>query len=214
LSEIARDGDYDYVNFISGQDYPVWPTAKIVRFLEGADGRQFLHGTSLDENGWTKAAERVQYFHYFRESRALQVAFAAVRGLMRALSLKRKMVEGLVAYGGSSWFILSSDCVRYILKYVDSHPSYVAFMKTVECVDEVFFHTIVLNSEFRGRVVNDNHRYIDWSECKRGLSSNAKWLSEQDFDNIVATGAMFCRKLEPRTGAKLMELLDAHRAAQ
>jgi len=213
LTEIDADGDYDYVILVSGLDYPVWPSEKIVRFLDGSDRREYLQSSTLDANGWASAADRIDYFYYSRNNLVLKAAYAALRTVMRALSLKRHMVGGWRAYGGASWFILSSDCIRYILKYVKDHPSFVNFMKSVFGPDESFFQTIVMNSQFQDRVVSDIKRYIDWSDCAKGLSPSPNWLTERDFDKIIASGAMFCRKVEPTRSAKLMALLDAHRGA-
>lgn len=213
LAEIEADGDYDYVILISGQDYPVWPSEKIVRFLEGANRCEFLQNATLDKNGWASAADRFDYYYYSRNNPVLKVAYTGLRVLMRLLSLKRHLVGDLRAYGGSSWFILSRDCIRYILKYISAHPRFIDFMKSVFGPDESLFQTIVMNSPFRDRVINDNKRYIDWSDCEKGLSSSPTWLTERDFDKIIASGAMFCRKVDSVRSAKLMALLDAHRAA-
>jgi hypothetical protein len=207
FAEIDGDGGYGHLINISGQDYPVWSCERIQRFLAEAKGRQFLHHTLLAPGGWPEAVDRVEYHHYHGPSWARGVASKALRGVMRALGLKRRMPRALTAYGGSTWWILSREAIRVILDFVAANPAYVEFMRTVAIPDEVFFHTILLNSPLRGSVVNDNHRYVDWSE----RLAHPKLLTRTDHAKIVASGKMFCRKIDTRTEGGLLDLLDAGR---
>jgi hypothetical protein len=200
--EILGRGKFDHLIFVSGQDYPVLPAAKIAGFLKANPGKEFMRHVPLAD--WKGAMGRVDYFHG-------GAAYAVLRAGMRALGVKRKIPGGLKPYGGSQWFTLTGGAAASLVEYADAHPEYVSFMKTVSCVDEIFFHTILLNSKFAGSVVNENFRYIDWSECAKGLTSNPNWLAEADFEKIAASPAMYCRKVEPGRSSRLMDLLDDHR---
>lgn len=207
LAEIESAGDYGYLIYVSGQDYPVWGAERIRRFLAEANGRQFVHHAPLAPGGWPEAAERVEYAHYTGTSPVRRLASKALRGVNRALGLKRAMPAGLSAYGGSNWMTLSREAVAAILAYVAANPGYVEFMQTVSIPDELFFHTILMNSPLRETVVNDNLRYIDWSE----RLPNPKVLTRADHAAIAASGKMFCRKVDSRSSLELLDLLDAGR---
>lgn len=204
---IEREQDYGYVINISGQDYPVWSNERILRFLEEAQGKVFAHHAPLAPGGWPEAADRVEYYHYVRNSRVLRLGFRVLRGAMRLLGLKRSMPDGMTAYGGANWFTLPREAVSAILAFVAANPRFVEFMRTVSISDEVFFHTILLNSPLRASVVNDNHRYVDWSD----RLPNPKLLTSADHAMIAASGKMICRKIDSRTGLELLDLLDARR---
>lgn len=207
LAEIQSAEDYEHVICVSGQDFPVWSNARILRYLSEAKGRQFMHHAPLAPGGWPEAADRVQYYHYTGRSRALSLVYRASRAAMRLLSLKRSMPGGMTAYGGSNWYTLTRGGVEYVLAFVASHQAYIDFMRTVSIPDEVFFHTILLNSDLRDTIVNDHLRYVDWSE----RLPNPKCLTTADFDRIVASGKMICRKIDVRTGLELVDRLEAHR---
>lgn len=205
LAELEAAGGWDYVAYLSGQDYPVWSVERMVRRLEADAGREFLHFAPLGPGGWD-AAERVDYYHYTGSSPALKAGARAARGLMRAAGLKRRLPGGLTPYGGSAWFTLSRACVREILRFDAAHPEYAAFMRRTEIPDEHFVQTIVMNSQFKDKALNDNGRYIDWSEKR----PNPKLLREDDFDAIKASGKAICRKVDSLSAA-LMDRLDAAR---
>ena len=206
-AQIEREQNYSYVINISGQDYPVWSNERILRFLEKAKGRVFVHHAPLAPGGWPEAADRVEYHHYNGRSGIRRLTFKAARGVCRLLGLKRSMPGGLKAYGGSNWLTLSREAVAAILAFVAANPSYVEFMRTVVIVDEVFFHTILLNSPLRAVVVNENHRYVDWSE----RLSNPRCLTSADFEKIGASGKMICRKIDLGTEGGLLDRLDSIR---
>jgi hypothetical protein len=59
---------------------------------------------------------------------------------------ERRFPEAMVSYGGSGWWMLTDEAVKYILKYADERTDVVSFFRYTEAPDEMFFHTILLNS--------------------------------------------------------------------
>jgi hypothetical protein len=209
FAEIHRsEGEYGHLILVSGQDYPVWSNERIVRFLGEHAGRSFLHHAPLAPGGWPEAADRVEYFHYHGPSRVRSLGAKALRGAMRALGLKRALPGGLKPYGGANWFVLSRDAVGEVLAFAAANPAFVDFFRSVAIPDEQFYHTIILNSRLRGTVVNDSHRYVDWSD----KLPNPKLLAAADYPAIAASGKMICRKVDAQTSLGLLDLLDAGRA--
>ncbi len=209
LAEIEAREEYDYLLYMSGQDYPVWSVERIAAFLEESRGREFIHFVPAGSGGREWTSSRYDYWHYAGSSRALAAGFRLLRGAMRAAGLKRPVPLGLKPFAGSGWFTISRRCVRLILEFVAARPEFTDFMRRTEIPDEMFFQTIVLNSPLKDAVTGDNLRYIDWSQ----KLPNPKVLEAEDFARIAASNAMLCRKLEFRSGARLMEMLDARQKA-
>ena len=138
----------------------------------------------------------------------------------------------MIAYGGSHWWSLSSGCVAYILRFVQDNPKFISFYRNTHCPSEMFFQTIILNSEWARRVQNFdaylewrsaisdedklredtmlaedsfNLRYIDWSGGKRELPAI---LDETDWQIIKNSSNLFARKFHPKRSAKLLDLID------
>jgi hypothetical protein len=128
---------------------------------------------------------------------------------MRACGVKRRLPAGMQAYGGSSWWALSRDCVCELLARVRREPGILRFFRSVSCPDEMFFQTLVMNSRFRERVLAENFRYIQWPE--QG-ARNPKVLDEHDFERIATSKAHFCRKIDSRVSSALLPRLVALRS--
>ena len=100
--------------------------------------------------------------------------------------------------------MLTGDCVKYILNFVQHNKRYVNFFRFVANSDEMFFHTIIMNSRFKSNVVNNNFNYIDWTDCSSG---SPNMLGLEDYNKIVNSGNLFCRKVEYPYSLTLIEKL-------
>lgn len=59
-----------------------------------------------------------------------------------------------------------------------------------------------MNSNFADRIVHNNMRYIDWS-----VISPPKFLTVEDYEKIISSRTLFCRKIESKTATELLPLL-------
>jgi hypothetical protein len=108
-------------------------------------------------------------------------------------------------YGGSQWFCLPKKHVEFILGLLDDHPEIVRFYQHSFIPDEMFFQTLLMNSELKDEVVNDNKRFIDWN--KKCVPTPAILLSE-DLPRLERSGMFFARKFDPDLDAQVLDLLD------
>jgi hypothetical protein len=100
---------------------------------------------------------------------------------------------------------------------IHNNPDYVAIHDHIFAPDEVFFHTIVKHSPFAEAITHDfsdgiypdhthhgNH-FIDWTGRRNRTYLT---LDERDFDDLLASAALFARKFDEQTSSKLLDLLD------
>jgi len=191
----------DYVNLLSGVDYPLKSAVEIHNFLDMGDRQSFVQ-YSLVHVDWKEAISRVTEYHldgYSFPGKYL------VQKWMNRLLPKRKMPEQLIPVGRSQWFTITLEATRYILDYLHQHPHVVKFFKLTWAPDEMIFQTILYNSAFRKNLVNNNLRYIDWSAGK----ASPKILTEKDKVKIEISGAFFGRKFDAKNHPDILDLLDA-----
>lgn len=200
LKVVCEEEKYDYVVLISGQDYPLKPLSEIKLFLEKHRGQQFIEAFPLLENNqWTdqegafQAANRVLKWHFFLRSRHFY------------LPVRRTMPNSLIPYGGSQWWALTSECVRYLVDYVKTNPNVMDYFKNTFIADELFFQTLVCNSPFKEAVTGSNLRYIDWSNPN---PVPPRVLTIGDFESVKNSNCLFARKLDPDRSADLLNLID------
>ena len=201
FEEVLGSGSrYDYINLLSGQDYPIVSTSWIHEFLAARPGRAFMHALQV-EHEWQEAIPRIKKYHlvnfHFR-GRFL------VEKLINTLLPARKMPNGLIAVGRSQWFTITPECAQYIVDYLHANPNVVRFFKLSWAPDEMIFQTILFNSPFRDCIVNDNLLYVDWSEKK----ASPKLLTIRDAIDITSSGKLFARKFDNRQDGEILDYLD------
>jgi len=196
---------YDYVSFISGQDFSIKSNISKIRFFEDNKGQEFLEFYQLpsfdnwDGNG---GCDRFEYF-WLIDQIGYSESYKFYKKQIKE-GVKRKLPNGLVPYGGSNWISITISCARYILSYIENHPEIIDFFSYVAHPEEIFFHTLILNSNFKGRAINNNLRYIDW----KSDGPKPKVLKIEDLEYLKNTDAHFARKLELHSDRALIRELQ------
>ena len=199
-SILASGRDYGYINLLSGQDYPLQPLAAIHDFFDKHPGKAFMEYYNVTDV-WTEAIPRITKYHL------ADYTFTGrhtVEKLMNKILPQRKMPYDLTAVGRSQWFSIAPAFAQYILEYVKTNPRIVKFFKLSWAPDELFFQTILYNSPHKKDLVNDNLRYIDWSEKK----ASPKTFTLADVPLLTASGKLYARKFNANTDAAVLDELD------
>lgn len=205
---LAGEPEFDKLTFLSAQDFPVLSNAGLKQELARLEGRELIEAAPIGPGSW-QVGFRYQYFHREGSGRLPRYACALLNRALRLAGRTRRLPGELAPWGGSAWWTLSRPCIAELLAEVDRRPALVRFFRSVLCPDEMFFHTLVMNSRFRDRVLTNNFRYVQWPE---GGSRNPKVLTEADLERVLASGAHFCRKLDGPTSAGLRARLLAGQA--
>jgi hypothetical protein len=194
------DRHFDYAILLSAQDYPIKSAAQIEEFLTRNKGSEFIESFPLAKpNRWTshsgafQAMNRVRYWTFFVRSRTFHLPIA------------RKFPFGWEPYGGSQWWGLSRECILYLDNFLSQNRGFVRYFKHVLIPDESMFQTILSNSTFAGRIVNDDLRYIDW---ERPNPKYPRTLEPVDFDFLHASAKLFARKFDPERSRELLARVD------
>lgn len=187
FKEIVESGlNVDFVNLLSAQDYPIKSPSTFHSFLEQNSGKAFMHCLYV-ETEWKEAISRVREYHFNH------LNFPGKFKLQRLVNFimpLRKMPDELIPVGRSQWFTISLKHVVFLIKRIESAPKIVNFFRLSWAPDELIFQTLLFNSAFKEDIVNDNLRYVDWSE---GLK-NPKILTVEDFNTFMESDNYFARK--------------------
>ncbi len=199
----ALEVPYDYATLLSGSDYPIKANLDIARYLERNRGREFIESFLLtapnrwsEEGGYSTAPRRVLGRHLHYRSRMIRLP-----GL-------RKMPAGLQPYGGSQWWTLSREAIRYIAEFIERRPKVVAFFKGCFAPDEAFIQTVISNSDLAGRITGDNLRIAVWGRPQPPYPAT---LTMDDQYMLRASKQHFARKFDPEVDSRILDLLDQWR---
>jgi hypothetical protein len=201
--EVRETGKtYDFISVMSGQDYPIKPITNLYNSLEKNSGRNFI---CFEEGGdwWHEAMHRIHKYHFtnFGFKGRYRIQF-----FLNALLPQRKFPLPYKLYGGprAMCMTLTMDCAAYILKFIESNKKLRRFIRFTWGPDEFLIPTLIMNSEFKQTVINDNFYYIDWS---RG-GPNPKTLTSEDYNMLVTSDKMLARKFDLAKDAAIFDLLD------
>ncbi len=198
---LERSVKYDYINFISGQDYPVKPLAKFHQFLEQHLGSEFIEYIHEDER---KEVTRKRIYKYNLTDYNFKGKYL-IQKVLNLITPNRKFPIPLFKIvWKANWFILTPSCVRYVIDFLTANPKIVRFFKLGWGVDEFVFQTIIYNSPFQTKMVNRNYRYVDWSAGE----ASPKTLGINDLDNLLSSDDFFARKFDPNHDIEILNRLD------
>jgi hypothetical protein len=201
IKEIAASGNtYNYINFLSGQDYPLKSAQYMLDFFARNQGKQFIEFQSI-EREWTEAQARIDQYHF------VNFKFKGryrIEQLINWITPKRKLPEGLSPYGKAMFWMMSPERALYVVNYVESRPKLERFLRFTWGSDEFVFQTVLMNSPYQHELVNNDYRYIDWS----GGGSHPKVLELSDFEAMTNTDDLFIRKVSTEKSSTLLDALD------
>lgn len=197
---LALHFDFDYVILLTGQDYPIKSNEYIQKFLEDSNRQSYLEYFSLPSEIWKTengGMDRINYWHLYFLGRPHKIF--PIPSL-----IKKKILKDINLFGGRSNWCLDRDCVEYIDEYLRRSDSFVKFCKHVGLPDEIFFQTILLNSNLKDRLVNENLRYVVWVDLP-----NPAILGSQDYEQFINSSKLFARKFDITCDANVLDMIDS-----
>ena len=213
-----------YFVLLSGRDFPLQPVEEIIAFLEDAGPRSYMHyfpasGSTLGPGGQPWLRQRTQLYSYSVLGRMAlcfprgeDVSFLSWRGkglneLLRVRNTfkpPRRHPAYVRPFMGSQWWNLSQAAAKHILHFVREHPDYRRYHANTLAADDIFFHSILLGTDFASshEVVNDDLRFIVWGANGRPIT-----LTEANLSTMVESRKLFARKFDARVDDSVLAQL-------
>ena len=191
--------NYSHINLLSGSDYPLRPTQEIHDYFNENSDTAFIHYKDIEKE-WPNVIYRTKKYYFGDYLKIGSVTFGI---LINKLFPLRKVVNDFILVGHSQWLTITPKHAEYILKYINENPEVKRFYRLSLVPDESMFHTILFNSPLKETIVNNNLRYIDWSENK----DHPKTLKMEDIDSLRMSGKYFARKFNP-ADTDILDYLD------
>jgi hypothetical protein len=191
---------WDFVNQISGQDYPIRPMHELADHLSENRGRCLMELHPLPFPTWK--------FGGYNRLPTWRNPLSSVRAPLVPPRFARRFYRpvplGHQPYGGSAWWCLPFEAVDYIDKFLRANPRYAKYWAESVIPDELVFHSILGNSPFQ--IPNGSHQlhYIKWSG-----GPNPDLLRQADLDNMQASRKFFARKFDDEQNPGMLDCIDA-----
>lgn len=227
---LAREGgrprwDFDWLFYLSGQDYPTRPPREIEDSLaaSGVDGYLSYWGIEpgAERNPWRPGQGRNRYLvQYRRLPDWTHLPLRGLRFLTKVSPLRfhfnygpflgwkprtTPFGESFRCYGGWQWWTLSRPAVEHFWDFFRSRPEVIDWFRHTICPCESLVPTVVVNSG-RFAIHPDNRRYADFAGSRDG---RPRTLCAGDFAAITGGRYDFARKLDLAKSPEIFDLLDA-----
>ncbi len=195
------DSKVDYINVISGQDFPLQSPQKLHQFLGEHKGSEYITCERLADQ-WTEAQRRVKKYHFVNWNIPGKFRLSKI---VSALLPERTFPYPYEIVGRSNWFTITSEAAQYILNFYHREKKYNAFFKMSWGADELYFATILYNSDFK-KSIKEHLVYVDWRGQSQG---HPRVLTIKDLTDIQKSDKFFARKIEMGQDEGLIEALEA-----
>ncbi len=196
---LAAQKDYDFICLRSGQDLLVKNGFK--EALERNKKNIYMTLRKVDKKNsglmkihWPKVTRRrYTSFHPVRVYRS--IVQSLYRKGLNLFPNKNEWPEDYQLYNGAQWFSMPLEVAQYMIDFMDANPWYYQYFENTLCPDEWFFHTLIMNSHYREKVVNENFMYVNWGNTIQTRNSPL-YLKEEDIESIEKSGQYFARKFD------------------
>jgi hypothetical protein len=194
---------FDYVGLLTGADYPIKRAATIEGLLAQRSGSCFIQHRRLPRPDWGNdegGLERIERRWFWWRGRLICIPTRAFPFVP-----KRTMPHGHTPYQGMAYWWLPRDALEYVAQFVAANPGYLRFFRRVLSSSESFFQTILANSAFRDRLVDDDLRYVDWS----GGGEHPAVLTVSDFPKLASSPGLLARKFDEDVDREVLDRIDS-----
>ena len=198
MLDMSLREDYNYVHIISGEDYPTKPVDEIIAAFDD-DDRIYCDYNFV--SGKKHHAYRRYCFYWPYTKFSMNYKKPLVRyfnlfcvGMQKCFPILQRNHIGKFQkiYWGFIWGTYPRYAIEYVLNYLKSHREFWKDLSTCKIPEELCFQTILMNSDYKEKVVNNNLRYWNF---EGGDGSGPIYLGMEDYSKIEKSNAIFARKI-------------------
>lgn len=212
LLKMSKNWD-SFIN-LSGQDFPLKSQADIQNFLKKNSQSNFIQIADQVKKR-PNTLNRIN--NYFLES---EDGFVGT-------PTKRPFLSKTTPYIGGQWKILTRKCCEFLC-ISPKVARFRKFYKNTLIPDESFFQTVLMNTGYTGKLVNDDKRAIIWIPDfgpklqSKNFTANTtqalvesgeiklrpKTLQSNDLPFVFKSGALFARKLDETVDHTIFDKIE------
>jgi hypothetical protein len=181
---------------LSAQDFPLKSQMYIRDFLSRNIGKDFI-----------KVANQSR-FRPDTLSRIENYITESGDSMLSTPILKRAFLRGVTPYIGNQWMILSRKFCEFV-SYNPEVERFKRFYRHTFIADEGFFQTVIMNTSYKGTIVNNDKRTIDWVPMGT-IKLRPRDFTSKDADFLMASQNLFARKFDETVDAGILSILESN----
>lgn len=202
--EKRRHITYTYFHLFSGVCLPIKSQDYIHSFCDRC-GKELI--AVVPKELWY-CTKRVKFYyplvgtHIYRNHKSVKALSEGLVLLQRLFRVNRLKDRNISIYNGWDWGSITGEFAHYLVRHENEIRD--IFSKTLS-PSELWFHTMALNSEYRGRIYDcedlkkGSMRYIDWT---RG---NPYIWRTKDYNTLIESPYLFARKFDENVDRRIVD---------
>jgi len=196
LLKISSEWEF-FIN-LSAQDFPLKSQTHIQDFLSRNIGKDFIK-VANQRKIRPDTLSRIENYCIEFSKRILRTP------------IKRPYLRGVTPYIGNQWMILSRKFCEYIC-YTPEVKRFKRFYRHTFIPDEGFFQTVIMNTNYKGTIVNDDKRTIVWVPIGT-IKLRPKDFTSKDAEFLLASQGLFARKFDEIVEGGILSILESNLSA-
>lgn len=212
IQQALKSDNFDYIHLMSGTDMPIRSLSEFKAFFKRYEGLSFMEYHRYPVPKWENGTMRRIEFYWindyinFRNPKYYNI-FETIFNFQIKHNIRRRMPKHYeILYGGSNWMSLYKDCAHELIPDSSSKLGFLKRLRFTFAADEVYIHTVLLNSKAQKNIVNNNKRYIDWN----GIGGSPSILREEMFREVVFSQCLLGRKFIHPYSDKLISMIKTN----
>jgi hypothetical protein len=196
IEELLKIGsEWEYFINLSGQDFPLKSQTYIQDFLSCNMGNDFIRAANQSKFR-PETLSRIRNYVTEFGNRILRIP------------IKRPYLRGVTPYIGSQWMILGKKFCKFVC-YSPEVERFKRFYRHTFIADEGFFQTVIMNTSYKGIIVNDDKRTIVWVPIGT-IKLRPRDFTSQDAEFLLASQGLFARKFDETVDAGILSILESN----
>lgn len=218
---------YEWLVYLSGQDYPIRPLAELEAALAATDYDGYLTWRPADARSpdGRRRQGRVRYLYRYFDLPGWEPMLRLVRPLNRLqnafnvhltygprVGIRTRFpgaAAGRAPFVGSQWTTLRRRCAEQLLATARGGGELVSHFERTVCPDEAFAQTVLVN-DGGFRLCNESLCFVDFQGSRDG---RPRVLTRADCLALAAGRHYFARKFDLDVDAAALDWFDAHLAS-
>ena len=213
----------DYFVLLTGLDYPLWPNDKINEFFASSEGKEYIVTMCMENQGEAAQLYRehrpfnYKYWPYGSLGSKFRVA---LRHLIYGIGIRKSLYftakgRKYVLYKGAMNWAITPDLAALALDYWDNNGEYFRYFHDSFAPDETFIHTLTAHSPYASKAIIMEGKFTQQEDIFPlhivDYTNGTKIFTEEDYETLINSGKMFCRKVVTSKSDKLMDMIDEYR---
>jgi len=196
IEELLKIGsEWEFFINLSGQSFPLKSQTHIQDFLSRNIGNDFIR-VANQRKIRPDTLSRIENYCIEFGNRILRIP------------IKRPYLRGVTPYIGTQWMISSRKFCEFV-SYSPQVERFKKFYRHTFISDEGFFQTVIMNTSYKGIIVNDDKRTIVWVPMGT-IKLRPKDFTSKDAEFLLASQGLFARKFDETVDAEILSILESN----